>query len=125
MLENVELPLLLAGEPDERAGAPWPRWSGSACASSPTSCRRRSPAVSRSASRWPARSRGQPRLILADEPTGQLDHASAELVVDVLLAAADHADAALVVVHPRPGRRRPLATRWQMASGRLTAEAAA
>ena len=40
---------------------------------------------------------GPAALILADEPTGQLDRASGAAVVDVLLAAAAHAGAALVV----------------------------
>ena len=39
----------------------------------------------------------KPRLIMADEPTGQLDHASAEHVVDVLIDAADRLGAALVI----------------------------
>ena len=39
---------------------------------------------------------GEPRLILADEPTGQLDRDIGSRVVDLLIAAADHADAALV-----------------------------
>jgi putative ABC transport system ATP-binding protein len=39
----------------------------------------------------------KPRLIMADEPTGQLDHASAEHVVDVLIEAADRLGAALVI----------------------------
>jgi ABC-type lipoprotein export system ATPase subunit len=38
-----------------------------------------------------------PRLILADEPTGQLDRASSDLVIDVLLDCADATGAALVV----------------------------
>ena len=46
---------------------------------------------------------GRPRLILADEPTGQLDRANATAVVDVLLlAAAEHGDAALVVATHDP-----------------------
>jgi ABC-type lipoprotein export system ATPase subunit len=39
----------------------------------------------------------KPKLIMADEPTGQLDHASAEHVVDVLIEAADRLGAALVI----------------------------
>jgi ABC-type lipoprotein export system ATPase subunit len=62
---------------------------------------------------------GEPRLILADEPTGQLDHATAAGVVDVLLAAADHAGAALVVSTHDPAISDRLAQRWQMRSGKL------
>jgi putative ABC transport system ATP-binding protein/lipoprotein-releasing system ATP-binding protein len=39
----------------------------------------------------------RPRLILADEPTGQLDRANGDLVIDVLLDCADTTGAALVV----------------------------
>jgi len=45
---------------------------------------------------------GEPALVLADEPTGQLDRASGAAVIDVLLAAADHAGAALVVATHDP-----------------------
>jgi ABC-type lipoprotein export system ATPase subunit len=40
----------------------------------------------------------RPSLILADEPTGELDPASADEVYDLLVAAAAHSDAALLVV---------------------------
>jgi ABC-type lipoprotein export system ATPase subunit len=62
---------------------------------------------------------GEPQLILADEPTGQLDRASATTVVDVLLAAADHADAALVVSTHDLAVAERLPERWEMRSGRL------
>jgi ABC-type lipoprotein export system ATPase subunit len=62
---------------------------------------------------------GRPRLILADEPTGQLDHASGAAVVEVLLAAADHAGAALVVSTHDPAVFGRLPERWEMHSGRL------
>jgi putative ABC transport system ATP-binding protein/lipoprotein-releasing system ATP-binding protein len=62
---------------------------------------------------------GGPRLILADEPTGQLDHVAAEAVVDVLLAAAERSGAGLVVAtHDRAVADR-LTERWTMHSGRL------
>lgn len=62
---------------------------------------------------------GNPVLILADEPTGQLDQASGAAVVDVLLAAAEHAGAALVVAtHDRAVARR-LPVRWELRSGKL------
>jgi ABC-type lipoprotein export system ATPase subunit len=62
---------------------------------------------------------GDPRLILADEPTGQLDRAHGAALVEVLLAAADHTGAALVVATHDPTVAARLATRWEMHSGRL------
>jgi len=64
---------------------------------------------------------GEPKLILADEPTGQLDRANGSAVVDVLLAAAGHTDAALVVATHDPTVAERLPERWTMASGRLHA----
>ena len=62
---------------------------------------------------------GDPRLILADEPTGQLDRASGAAVVDVLLAAASHTDAALVIATHDPTIADRMPQRWQMEGGRL------
>ena len=62
---------------------------------------------------------GRPRLLLADEPTGQLDHEAGELVVDALLAAADRADAALVVATHDPTVQARLDQQWTMSDGRL------
>ncbi len=60
-----------------------------------------------------------PRLILADEPTGKLDHRAATLVVDVLLEAADAVSAALVVSTHDPEIADRLGARWSMDAGRL------
>lgn len=60
-----------------------------------------------------------PPLILADEPTGQLDHAAAARVIDVLLAAADELGAALIVSTHDPLIARRLRTQWAMRDGRL------
>src|SRR5699024_514920 len=61
----------------------------------------------------------KPNLILADEPTGQLDHRSAMRLFDVLLAALEGSDTALVVAtHDRSVAAR-MATRWTMHLGRL------
>jgi putative ABC transport system ATP-binding protein/lipoprotein-releasing system ATP-binding protein len=66
---------------------------------------------------------GEPRLILADEPTGQLDRAHGAALVDVLLAAADHTNAALFVATHDATVAERLATRWEARSGHLeTAE---
>ncbi len=63
-----------------------------------------------------------PRLILADEPTGQLDHATGERMLTVLLETADHLDAALVVTTHDERVARRLALRWRMTDGRLHTE---
>jgi putative ABC transport system ATP-binding protein/lipoprotein-releasing system ATP-binding protein len=63
---------------------------------------------------------GEPSLILADEPTGQLDRTSGAAVVDVLLATAAHAGAALVVATHDPTVAARLPEVWEMHSGRLT-----
>jgi putative ABC transport system ATP-binding protein/lipoprotein-releasing system ATP-binding protein len=63
---------------------------------------------------------GEPRLILADEPTGQLDRANGAAVIDVLLAAAEHAGAGLVIsTHDLTVAER-LPEVWELHSGRLT-----
>jgi ABC-type lipoprotein export system ATPase subunit len=68
---------------------------------------------------------GAPRLILADEPTGQLDRVTGAALVDVLLAAADHAGAAIVVATHDPSVAERLDERWELHSGRLAATAEA
>jgi putative ABC transport system ATP-binding protein len=61
----------------------------------------------------------RPRLILADEPTGQLDHQAAATVVDALLAAAGELDAGLVIATHDPAVSRRLSTFWRMRDGSL------
>ncbi|MFE1961104.1 ABC transporter ATP-binding protein [Streptomyces sp. NPDC059479] len=61
----------------------------------------------------------RPRLILADEPTGQLDRHSAEQVMTVLLDAAGTLGAAVVVTTHDTRVAQALPTRWSMADGRL------
>ena len=63
----------------------------------------------------------EPRLILADEPTGRLDHATGARVLDALLAAADRTGAALVVTTHDPAVAARLTTRRAMRDGRLLA----
>ncbi|MFD8717995.1 ABC transporter ATP-binding protein [Streptomyces sp. NPDC059629] len=62
-----------------------------------------------------------PRLILADEPTGRLDHATGTRVLDALLTAADHIGAALVVTTHDPAVAARLTVRRSMRAGRLLA----
>ncbi|QXE38276.1 ATP-binding cassette domain-containing protein [Streptomyces sp. GMY02] len=61
----------------------------------------------------------RPRLILADEPTGQLDRHSAEQVMTVLLGAAEALGAAVVVTTHDTRVAEALTTRWSMTDGRL------
>jgi ABC-type lipoprotein export system ATPase subunit len=62
---------------------------------------------------------GEPSLILADEPTGQLDRTNGAAVVDVLLAASEHAGSALLIsTHDLTVAAR-LPERWEMHSGEI------
>jgi putative ABC transport system ATP-binding protein/lipoprotein-releasing system ATP-binding protein len=63
---------------------------------------------------------GEPSLLIADEPTGQLDHASADEVIRALLATAHATGAAVLVATHDPAVADQLDRRWEMHSGRLT-----
>lgn len=60
-----------------------------------------------------------PRLILADEPTSQLDQATGDFVIDVLLDAADATDAALVVATHDAAIAARFEQRWPVLDGAL------
>ncbi|MDQ1355636.1 MAG: putative transport system ATP-binding protein [Acidimicrobiaceae bacterium] len=62
----------------------------------------------------------RPRLILADEPTGQLDHASAATVIALLISQARELNAGLLVTTHDPLVADQLETQWQMVDGRPT-----
>ncbi|GAA0658824.1 ATP-binding cassette domain-containing protein [Kitasatospora atroaurantiaca] len=62
-----------------------------------------------------------PRLVLADEPTGQLDRATGQHIVDVLLATVSEVGAALVLTTHDPAIAQRLDERWTMHEGRLLA----
>jgi putative ABC transport system ATP-binding protein/lipoprotein-releasing system ATP-binding protein len=62
----------------------------------------------------------RPQLILADEPTGQLDEATAQRALDSLLDAVNASDAALVVTTHDPAVAARLKTIWKMDFGLLT-----
>lgn len=65
---------------------------------------------------------GRPRLILADEPTGQLDHVNGAVVVEALLATAAALGAALVLTTHDPAVASRLPEQWHMADGRLSVQ---
>jgi ABC-type lipoprotein export system ATPase subunit len=68
----------------------------------------------------------KPRLILADEPTGQLDQLVARQTVDALLDSIEGSDTALVVATHDPSVAERMKTTWLMDHGelRLSAEMA-
>jgi putative ABC transport system ATP-binding protein len=65
----------------------------------------------------------EPRLILADEPTGSLDADNSEIVLDLLLAAQTELGATLVVVTHDSGVAKRLDRTVRIRDGRLTDEA--
>ncbi len=125
VLENVAFPLLLAGTAERAAE----RRAADALATL---------SIGELAGRLPEElSGGQaqrvcvarvlasgPRLILADEPTGQLDHAAATHVVEVLIHAADRLDAGLVISTHDPVIAARLTTSWSMRDGVLDTHSA-
>lgn len=62
----------------------------------------------------------RPRLVLADEPTGQLDQPTAQLAMDALLRSLEGTDAALVVATHDPAVAQRLQMVWRMDHGVLT-----
>ncbi len=120
VVENVRLPLLFAGVPEAeataRAGAALARVGIAELAGALPDALSGGQAQRVAVARVLA---GAPRLILADEPTGQLDHAAAATVIDVLIEAADTLGAALIVSTHDPAIARRLPVEWAMRDGRL------
>jgi ABC-type lipoprotein export system ATPase subunit len=65
---------------------------------------------------------GEPRLILADEPTGQLDHETAGRAIHTLLESADVSGAAIVVATHDPAVAEAMDAQWRIEAGELRAE---
>ena len=121
VIENVALPLVLAGMSDREArGHPRHARARSSCTSWNGSCPKSSRADRCSALRSRARLAPRPKLLLADEPTGQLDHETAAHVVEVLLQAAHETGAALIVSTHDPAVADRLDESWPVRDGGLT-----
>jgi putative ABC transport system ATP-binding protein len=120
--ENVALPLLLAGQEDKQARA---RAEAALDEAGLGDLAARLPEeLSGGQAQRVAVARAlatAPRLILADEPTGQLDSAHAAAVGTLLLEAAARIGAALVLTTHDEALASRLEVRWQMADGRLVA----
>jgi putative ABC transport system ATP-binding protein len=67
----------------------------------------------------------EPRLLLADEPTGNLDHATGRAVMDLLFGLqASHGTTLLLITHD-PALAARCGRQLRMADGRITADAPA
>src|SRR5207245_5564852 len=62
---------------------------------------------------------GRPRLVLADEPTGQLDRATGRRVLDVALSSVAEAGSALIVATHDETVADRLPLRWSIQDGQL------
>lgn len=63
---------------------------------------------------------GQPLVILADEPTGQLDQATGQALLDALIAHLADTPTALVIATHDPAVSARMKTVWRMEHGMLT-----
>ncbi len=118
VVENVALPLVLAGADDDdarrRAHIALERLDldslGSSLPDELSGGQAQRVAVARALA-------GSPRLILADEPTGQLDRATGRQVIDTMLDASTHSGAALLVTTHDDTVAENLDERWRMVDG--------
>ena len=123
VLENVGLPLLLTGQP---AGAATVRATEMLSRVGIADLSPKLPEeLSGGQAQRVALARAlvtRPRLILADEPTGQLDRATGSHVISVLRQAAVQLRAGLIVATHDHTVADQFSVRWRMHNGRLLAE---
>jgi ABC-type lipoprotein export system ATPase subunit len=120
VLENVELPLLLVSEPPEAAREL--AWGVLKQLDLAQIAEKLPEELSGGQAQRVAVARafvGRPMLILADEPTGQLDHPTANHLFDVLLKTLDTSHTALVVATHDQAIARRLSTQWRISHGHL------
>lgn len=120
VVENVELPLLLGGASPPEARDAAVRVIGDMGLSSIADKLPEEISGGQAQRACVARALAfHPRLILADEPTGQLDHPTAHRLFDMLLEAAGVYGTALVVATHDPAVADRMKTLWQIRNGEL------
>jgi ABC-type lipoprotein export system ATPase subunit len=118
--ENVALPLLLAGRPAAAASATAQAMIGELGLSEISAKLPEEISGGQAQRAGVARALvGEPSLILADEPTGQLDRGSALALMDVLLEQVESTGAALIVATHDAAMADRLTLRWSMNDRRL------
>jgi ABC-type lipoprotein export system ATPase subunit len=118
--ENVALPLLLAGRPAAAASAAAQVMIGKLGLSEISAKLPEEISGGQAQRAGVARALvGEPSLILADEPTGQLDRGSALALMDVLLEQVESTGAALIVATHDTAMADRLSLRWSMSDRRL------
>jgi ABC-type lipoprotein export system ATPase subunit len=118
--ENVALPLLLAGRPAAAASAAAQVMIGKLGLSEISAKLPEEISGGQAQRAGVARALvGEPSLILADEPTGQLDRGSALALMDVLLEQVESTGAALIVATHDAAMAGRLPLRWSMNDRRL------
>jgi putative ABC transport system ATP-binding protein/lipoprotein-releasing system ATP-binding protein len=123
VLENIEVPLLLAGSNADEARA---AASGILDALDLAALADKLPEeISGGQAQRAAVARSlitRPALILADEPTGQLDHLTAAHLLDLMESRLEGTDAALVIATHDAFVAGRMKTRWTMDHGVLRGE---
>ena len=120
-LENVAMPLMIQGQPQSQALAEAQSWLSKV-------------ALAHRASHYPEQLSGgerqrvaiaramitQPQLLLADEPTGNLDEQTGQLVFDLLLQLQQSSNTALVIVTHDLQLAQQLDRRYRISHGSLS-----
>lgn len=119
IVENVELPLLILGRAGEARAAAMTALSRLELAAL---AERLPEEISGGQAQRVALARAmvsRPGLLLADEPTGQLDQATGQAVIRGLIEQAEATGTALVVATHDPAIARQMNILWHMDHGRL------
>ena len=120
VLENIEVPRLLAGSTAEQARNEASEILGALDLSELAD--KLPEEISGGQAQRAAVARSlitRPALILADEPTGQLDHHTAKHLLDLLLRRLEGSDTALVIATHDPVVAARMKTQWTMNHGVL------